>query len=133
MELNGVRPDGSGLEYAGWRVLPHFYIPKSWDLPVGIGLVTEFSFVRPIYAVDLDTWRSVLFLSAGWANFRWISIPSLPGRFTDQVYAMAGISSRLRAWPAEIAMSNGWCRTWSGTANSARHPGQSKSTNSSRA
>jgi hypothetical protein len=52
MELNGVRPDGPGLEYAGWRVLPHFYVPKSWNLPVDIGLVTEFSFVRPIYAAD---------------------------------------------------------------------------------
>lgn len=52
MELNGVRPGGPGLEYAGWRVLPHFYVPKTWHWPVDTGLVVEFSFVRPTYAAD---------------------------------------------------------------------------------
>jgi hypothetical protein len=52
MQLNGVRPGGSGLEYAGWRLLPHFYAPKSWHLPVALGLVAELSFVRPRYAED---------------------------------------------------------------------------------
>jgi hypothetical protein len=52
MQLNGVRPHGSGLEFAGWRVLPHFYIPKSWHLPIDAGLVTEISFVHEIYAGD---------------------------------------------------------------------------------
>lgn len=51
MELNAVRP-GAGLEYAGWRVLPHWYAPESWHLPVKLGLVTEFSFVRPVYEAD---------------------------------------------------------------------------------
>lgn len=49
MQLNGVRPGGSGLEYAGWRLLPHFYAPESWHLPVKLGLVTEFSFQRTQY------------------------------------------------------------------------------------
>ena len=49
MLLTAVRPGGSGLEYAGWRVLPHFYVPKSWHLPVDLGLVTEFSFQRTTY------------------------------------------------------------------------------------
>jgi hypothetical protein len=39
MELNAVRPGGPGMEYAGWRVLPHFYAPKTWHLPVDAGLV----------------------------------------------------------------------------------------------
>jgi hypothetical protein len=51
MQLNGVIP-GSGFQYAGWRVLPHFYAPKTWHLPLDIGLVTEFSFVRPQFLVD---------------------------------------------------------------------------------
>jgi len=48
MQLNAVLP-GAGFQYAGWRVLPHFYAPESWHLPVLLGLVTEFSFARPQY------------------------------------------------------------------------------------
>jgi hypothetical protein len=48
MQLNAVLP-GAGFQYAGWRVLPHFYAPESWKLPVLLGLVTEFSFARPQY------------------------------------------------------------------------------------
>jgi hypothetical protein len=48
MQLNAVLP-GTGFQYAGWRVLPHFYAPESWKLPVGLGLVAEFSFARPQY------------------------------------------------------------------------------------
>ena len=49
MLLTAARPGGSGLEYAGWRVLPHFYAPKSWHLPLDLGLVSEFSFQRTTY------------------------------------------------------------------------------------
>lgn len=48
MQLNGRVP-GSGLEYAGWRVLPHFYVPESWKWPVKVGLVAEFSFQKTIF------------------------------------------------------------------------------------
>jgi hypothetical protein len=48
MQLNGVRP-GNGFQYAGWRVLPHFYAPRSWHLSVDLGLVTEFSFEKSVY------------------------------------------------------------------------------------
>jgi hypothetical protein len=48
MLLNAERP-GNGTEYAGWRLLPHFYAPKSWRLPADIGLVAEFSFQRTAY------------------------------------------------------------------------------------
>jgi hypothetical protein len=43
------RVPGRGLEYAGWRLLPHFYAPQSWHLPVKLGLVTEFSFQRTLF------------------------------------------------------------------------------------
>lgn len=49
MQLNAVRPGGTGLEYAGWRVLPHFYAPKSWHWPLDVGLVVEFSFQKTAY------------------------------------------------------------------------------------
>jgi hypothetical protein len=48
MQLNAVLP-GTGFQYAGWRVLPHFYAPETWNLPVELGLVVEFSFARPQY------------------------------------------------------------------------------------
>ena len=51
MQLNAVLP-GTGFEYAGWRVLPHFYAPPSWGLPVELGLVVEFSFARPQFIAD---------------------------------------------------------------------------------
>jgi hypothetical protein len=51
MQLNALLP-GSGFEYAGWRVLPHFYAPASWGLPVELGLVAEFSFARPQFIAD---------------------------------------------------------------------------------
>ena len=48
MQLNAVLP-GKGFQYAGWRVLPHMYVPDSWHAPVKLGMVVEFSFARPQY------------------------------------------------------------------------------------
>ena len=48
MQLNARRP-ASGLDYAGWRVLPHLYAPRSWHLPLDLGLVAEFSFQKTTY------------------------------------------------------------------------------------
>jgi hypothetical protein len=48
MQLNARRP-GHSLEYAGWRLLPHFYAPKSWHWPIDAGLVAEFSFQKTAY------------------------------------------------------------------------------------
>ena len=48
MLLTAVRPDHS-LEYAGWRILPHIFIPKSWNLPLNVGVLAEFSFQRTTY------------------------------------------------------------------------------------
>jgi hypothetical protein len=43
---------GYGMEYAGVRMLPHFYAPKSWGLPVNLGFVAEFSFEKPLFDPD---------------------------------------------------------------------------------
>jgi hypothetical protein len=51
MQLNSVLP-GTGYQYAGWRVLPHFYVPESWHFPVDLGMVVEFSFARPQYIAE---------------------------------------------------------------------------------
>lgn len=48
MLLSAKRP-GYGLDYAGWRVLPHFYVPEEWHWPLGVGLVAEFSFQQTTY------------------------------------------------------------------------------------
>ena len=37
------------MEYAAWRFLPHLYVPRSWHLPVDLGLVAEFSFQKTTY------------------------------------------------------------------------------------
>jgi hypothetical protein len=43
---------GIGIEYAGVRFLPHFYAPRSWHLPVNLGLLAEFSFERSRFNAD---------------------------------------------------------------------------------
>jgi len=71
MFLNAWEP-GYTPQFAGWRVLPHFYMPESWRLPVKIGLVAEFSFqktryeensrrveLRPILDREFDRWQVV--------------------------------------------------------------------------
>src|SRR5580692_2556223 len=30
-----------GWQYVGWRMLPHFYAPESWNLPLRLGLTAE--------------------------------------------------------------------------------------------
>src|ERR1700678_2207020 len=43
--LSAVTP-GLGVQYGGFRVLPHFHGPRSSGLPLNLGLVAEFSFER---------------------------------------------------------------------------------------
>jgi hypothetical protein len=50
-----VRRPGDAWEYAGFRVLPHFYAPPSWHLPLNLGLVAEFSFQPASYAENSRT------------------------------------------------------------------------------
>jgi hypothetical protein len=51
MQLNGKRP-GSPLESAGWRLVPHVYVPRAWHWPLDVGLVTEFSFENKRWAAN---------------------------------------------------------------------------------
>ncbi|MBZ5580128.1 MAG: hypothetical protein LAP40_26515 [Acidobacteriia bacterium] len=48
MFLNAWEP-GYAPQFAGWRVLPHFYAPEAWGLPVHLGFVAEFSFQNARY------------------------------------------------------------------------------------
>jgi hypothetical protein len=71
MFLSAWEP-GSSPQFAGWRVLPHFYAPESWGLPVRVGFVAEFSFqntafeensrrveLRPILDREFTHWQVV--------------------------------------------------------------------------
>ena len=71
MILNAWEPEYSP-QFAGWRVLPHFYAPQSWHLLVRLGFVAEFSFqntrheensrrveLRPIIDREFSRWQVV--------------------------------------------------------------------------
>lgn len=51
MQLNAGATGGI-LGAAGWRIVPHFYTPRRWHLPVRLGLVTEIAFERPAWSAD---------------------------------------------------------------------------------
>src|ERR1700676_721857 len=71
MFLNAWEP-GYSPQFAGWRILPHFYAPESWRLPFRLGFVAEFSFqnnryeentrrveLRPILDREFPRWQIV--------------------------------------------------------------------------
>lgn len=71
MFLNAWEP-GYSPQFAGWRVLPHFYAPEGWHLPFRLGFVSEFSFqntryeensrrveLRPILDREFARWQIV--------------------------------------------------------------------------
>jgi hypothetical protein len=71
MFLNAWEP-GYSPQFAGWRILPHLYLPESWGLPVRVGFVAEFSFqktryeensrrveLRPIFDREYTHWQWV--------------------------------------------------------------------------
>jgi hypothetical protein len=51
MQLNARRPGGP-LQSAGWRLVPHLYVPRSWHLPLDVGLVVEMAFENPAWNAD---------------------------------------------------------------------------------
>jgi hypothetical protein len=72
MFLNAWEP-GYSPQFAGWRILPHFYAPESWPLPFKLGLVAEFSFqkslfeennrraeLRPVLDREFSRWEAVI-------------------------------------------------------------------------
>ena len=71
MFLNAWEP-GYSPQFAGWRILPHFYAPESWRLPFKLGMVAEFSLqkdryeentrrveLRPILDREFSRWEAV--------------------------------------------------------------------------
>src|SRR5580658_695842 len=71
MFLSAWEP-GNSPQFAGWRVLPHFYAPETWNLPFRLGFVSEFSFqntryeensrrveLRPILDREFSRWQIV--------------------------------------------------------------------------
>ena len=71
MFLSAWEP-GYSPQFAGWRILPHVYLPESWNLPVRVGFVAEFSFqntryeensrrveLRPILDREFTHWQVV--------------------------------------------------------------------------
>jgi hypothetical protein len=51
MQLNGKVP-GTALQNAGWRMVPHLYVPRSWHWPVDVGLTVELSFEKSRWSED---------------------------------------------------------------------------------
>jgi hypothetical protein len=45
----GAWEPGYNPQFAGWRVLPHFYAPEDWRLPFKLGFVAEFSFQKTMF------------------------------------------------------------------------------------
>lgn len=89
---------GLGWQYAGFRVLPHFYAPKSWGLPLNLGFVAEFSFERRLLTKTLAWWNYAESSKGTSDACRWMETSSLIGRFTDQVLSSGGASSRPPGW-----------------------------------
>jgi hypothetical protein len=97
MQLNAKRPGGP-LEPAGWRLVPHFYVPRSWHLPFGAGLVVEFAFENPAW--DANT-RSVTIVPIAEKRFGRVQIDlnptfgrSLHGPDTDRGWGL-GLAARV--------------------------------------
>jgi hypothetical protein len=97
MQLNARRPGGP-LESAGWRLVPHFYVPRSLHLPVDLGLVVEFAFENPPWAAAS---RSVTILPVLEKRFQRIQVDlnptfgrSLHGPDTDRGWGF-GLAARV--------------------------------------
>jgi hypothetical protein len=97
MQLNAWKPGGP-LESAGWRLVPHLYVPRSWHLPVDFGLVAEFAFENGAW--DPDT-RSVTILPILEKRFRRVQFDlnptfgrSLHGPDTDHGWGV-GLAGRV--------------------------------------
>jgi hypothetical protein len=101
MFLNAWEP-GSSPQFAGWRVLPHFYAPESWGLPFRLGLVAEFSFQNQRY--EENTRRAELrpILDREWEHWQVVFNPVFER-------ALHGPGTR-RGWNFEPALLLRWKR-----------------------
>src|SRR5262249_17615390 len=75
MLLGARRVDG-GLEYAGWKLLPHLYAPATWRLPVEIGVVAEFTGQAKTYADGSGQIEIHPILAKRAGNFVFVANPS---------------------------------------------------------
>src|SRR5262249_27633048 len=75
MLLNARRVDG-GLEYAGWKLLPHLYAPAKWGLPADIGVVAEFTVQPKTYADGFGQIEIHPILQKRAGNFLFVANPS---------------------------------------------------------
>jgi hypothetical protein len=97
MQLNARRPGGP-LESAGWRLVPHLYVPRSWHLPVDLGLVVEIAFENAAWNADT---RSVTILPVLEKHFGRLQLDlnptfgrSLHGPDTDRGWGL-GLAGRV--------------------------------------
>ena len=75
MLLDARRVD-SGLDYAGWKLLPHLYAPAKWRLPVEIGVVAEFTAQPKRYADGSGQVEIHPILQKRVGNFLFVANPS---------------------------------------------------------
>jgi len=101
MFLNAWEP-GNSPQFAGWRVLPHFYAPESWGLPFRLGFVAEFSFQNQRY--EENTRRAELrpILDREWEHWQVVFNPVFER-------ALHGPGTR-RGWNFEPALLLRWKR-----------------------
>jgi hypothetical protein len=81
MLLNGRRV-GRSLEYAGWKILPHLFAPRSWHLPLDLGVVAEFSSLQSAYDRESRSLEIHLVLAKNIGRFIFDVNPSLERAFT---------------------------------------------------
>jgi hypothetical protein len=97
MQSNARRPGGP-LESAGWRLVPHLYVPRSWHLPVDLGLVAEFAFENPAWDADTRSVTILPILEKRFGRFQIDLNPtfgrSLHGPDTDRGWG-AGLAGRV--------------------------------------
>ena len=69
MQLN-ARTAGGPLESAGWRLVPHFYVPRSWRWPIDVGLAAEFAFENPAWDANSRSVTILPILETRWGAAR---------------------------------------------------------------
>jgi hypothetical protein len=74
MFLNAWEP-GYSPQFAGWRVLPHFYAPDSWGLPVRVGFVAEFSFQKTRYEENSRRVELRPIIDREYKHWQWVFNP----------------------------------------------------------
>jgi hypothetical protein len=81
---------GYSPQFAGWRVLPHFYAQESWRLPVRLGFVAEFSFQKTRYEENSRRSSCVPFWTVSLRDGKLFSIPYSNARCTVRAPGMGG-------------------------------------------